>query len=211
MHGTLASTPSGPTTARPTGDRYPARYGSGSSWDPWAGVVFIREYHPYWLPGRERNPRFDQEDGRILDLKSNQDAAVAASVRDFARVLRPMPLPARTVLAIVPGHDARLSNKDRALGRVVAQLVADIGPRFVDGADVLVRERTVAKLATGGERSQDIHAASIRVANRDLVAGRSVVVLDDVTTTGNSLRACLALLREAGARRVGAVALARTV
>jgi hypothetical protein len=45
------------------------------------GVVFIREYHPYRLADRRRNPAFGADDGRILDLKSNLDAGVEAAAR----------------------------------------------------------------------------------------------------------------------------------
>jgi predicted amidophosphoribosyltransferase len=120
-----------------------------------------------------------------------------------------MVLPARTVLAVVPGHDERSTNRERALGRVVARLVSDIGSRFVDGSDALLRHRTIQKLATGGDRGAHVHRGSVRVAADELVMGRSVVVLDDVTSTGNSLRACVDLLQEAGASRVIGVALAR--
>jgi len=43
------------------------------------------------------------------------------------------------------------------------------------------------------------------------VAGRSIVLLDDVVTTGATLRACATPLIEAGARRIIGVAIARTV
>jgi predicted amidophosphoribosyltransferase len=41
--------------------------------------------------------------------------------------------------------------------------------------------------------------------------GETVIVLDDIVTTGYSIEACRTLLRKAGAARVAAIALARTV
>ncbi len=212
MHGTAAAA-STPSYRTPRADAPKPLPGAGLArpWrEGWASVLHVREYHPYWLPGRVRNPEFRDEDGRVLDLKCNVASGVAAAARDFARVLRPMLLPARTVLAVVPGHQVSLTNRNSPLGRVVASLVDEIGPRFLDGSDVLVRHHTIEKLVTGGERGPEVHTGSIRVARPELVAGRCVIVLDDVTTTGNSLGACRALLREAGATRVGALALART-
>lgn len=51
---------------------------------------------------------------------------------------------------------------------------------------------------------------SIRVEHAELIQGREVLLLDDVTTSGNSLVACRQLLLEAGAARVKYMALGRT-
>lgn len=48
-------------------------------------------------------------------------------------------------------------------------------------------------------------------ANRDLVAGKNVLVVDDVTTTGSTLNACAKALKIAGANHVYGLTLARTM
>ena len=50
---------------------------------------------------------------------------------------------------------------------------------------------------------------TVAVSRPRLVAGRRVLVVDDVTTTGATLRACFDALHEAGARGVGGLALLR--
>ncbi|MFV8754034.1 ComF family protein [Nannocystaceae bacterium ST9] len=60
------------------------------------------------------------------------------------------------------------------------------------------------------ERAANVEGAfEVRTPAR--VAGRRVLVLDDVTTTGATLRACTSALTEAGALVVGALALLRTL
>ena len=52
-------------------------------------------------------------------------------------------------------------------------------------------------------------AGTFAVARPDAVAGRTVLVLDDVMTTGATLSECAKALKDAGAARVWAITLAR--
>jgi predicted amidophosphoribosyltransferase len=80
----------------------------------------------------------------------------------------------------------------------------------VDGTGCLVRHKKIPKLATGGNRDQETHFSSIHVDKTDLIKGKSVTLLDDTTTTGNSILACKKMLIDAGARNVQCIALAET-
>jgi ComF family protein len=53
--------------------------------------------------------------------------------------------------------------------------------------------------------------AAVLVRAPELVRGRRILLIDDVTTTGATARACTQALTEAGARTVHALALLRTV
>lgn len=60
------------------------------------------------------------------------------------------------------------------------------------------------------ERAANVHEAfCVREPAR--IAGRRVLLLDDVTTTGSTLRACRSALLDAGAAEVGALTLLRTL
>jgi phosphoribosylpyrophosphate synthetase len=50
---------------------------------------------------------------------------------------------------------------------------------------------------------------AFRVADPRAVQGRSVIVVDDVMTTGTTLSECARVLKEAGAERVWAATVAR--
>lgn len=71
--------------------------------------------------------------------------------------------------------------------------------------------------ATSPQTDLDAHARSANVAGAFRVrrgaalAGRRVLLIDDVTTTGATLRACTLALQHAGAAEVGALALLRTL
>jgi predicted amidophosphoribosyltransferase len=69
--------------------------------------------------------------------------------------------------------------------------------------DVLIRHGEAQEGRSAAER------ATLRFVARRPVEGASVLLIDDVVTTGASLRAAAVALREAGAVEVGAVAFAR--
>jgi ComF family protein len=73
------------------------------------------------------------------------------------------------------------------------------------------RTRTVAQHALGrAERAVNLGGAfAVRPDRRRDVADRWVLLIDDVTTTGATLAECAGALREAGARAVSALTVAR--
>lgn len=80
----------------------------------------------------------------------------------------------------------------------------------IDMTDYLIRTKEIEKLAAGENRNIKVHLDSIDV-NPDMnVADEVVLVVDDVTTSGNSLYACRDILMEHGAKRVALLALGQT-
>jgi ComF family protein len=59
------------------------------------------------------------------------------------------------------------------------------------------------------ERLQNVQGA-FELKNSDAVKGRSILLVDDVVTTGNTLNECARILRKAGAEKVFGLSLART-
>lgn len=156
----------------------------------------------------QKNPKFSPADGRLLDLKDNIDHGVEAAVNDFVRGLVAVKLPTSTIVAIMPGHNAAPSNEGRALARVATTL-AERNKTLVAKIDTLIRTRTVPKKAGGGDRDLAEELKSLKIAK--VVKGETVLILDDTVTTGTSLTAARRLLANAGAKRVAAVAIGRTV
>jgi hypothetical protein len=176
----------------------------------WASVYCCRPYHACWIFGL-RNPAFDKStDGRLLDFKDGQEHAISAETIEFSKSLNQLELQANVLLAMIPGHKARDTNAGTPLARVVENLAKGDG-RFVSSFETLIRFRDIDKLASGGDRGVAVHLNSIRVQQPPSVKGQTMVVLDDITTTGHSMDAARQLLTLAGAIRIGGIALGRTV
>jgi len=176
----------------------------------WTATYCLRPYHPRTLCGGP-NPEFCAfSDGRLLDFKEGKSYAIEAESHRFREALGLLEPPDGTILVIVPGHEARDSNAGRPLARVVAA-VANTDRRYVPLIDGLIRTRTVLRRSTSAERSFGTNIRSVRVSEPKRVKGAVVIALDDTVTTGTTFAVVRCLLLEAGASRVGAVALARTV
>lgn len=107
-------------------------------------------------------------------------------------------------IAVVPSHDpVRFVTPIRTL----AQALATEGR--TDATSCLVRHTRIQRIVLGGQSTRALHRQTITVENAELVAGRSVLLLDDVAKSGASLLACRDLLMEAGAARVQCLALGR--
>jgi len=52
-------------------------------------------------------------------------------------------------------------------------------------------------------------AFAVPAGKRDKIAGKRIVLIDDVLTTGSTAAACTQALRKAGATRIDVLALAR--
>lgn len=150
----------------------------------------------------------------ILGFKhADRLETVPLFVRWMQAVARPE-LEATDVVVPVPLHWRRhLMRKYNQAGLLAHGLVRGTG--IAVRSDLLVRHRaTESQGAMASARARLKNVATVfRVpeAVRSEVAGRRVVIVDDVLTTGATVSACAKALRRAGASSVSAVTLARVV
>lgn len=173
-------------------------------------LAFLVDYHKYWIyhpdGTRSHNPARDPNTYRIMDLKSERTDLRDPEVARFAAELNPC-IDSLVAIAVVPSHDPM---KITSGIRLVAKKLAANKKRF-DATACLVRTKLVAKKSAGGDRSKEVDLNSIRVRNREFIYKKRVLLLDDVTTTGNSFQACRQLLLDAGAFQVQCLAIGKTV
>ena len=79
-----------------------------------------------------------------------------------------------------------------------------------DGTQCIRRTVKIDKLALGGSRDENVHLNSLEVIDSDLYHQKEVLIIDDVTTSGNSLKVCRQLFLNKGATSVQCLALGLT-
>ncbi len=173
------------------------------NWNDTGDIVVYSNYHKYWLD-RERhikNPLFDVFSGKILDLKEGKQEAV----RYFYNLIDPE-ICKDVTICVVPSSDA--ANEETGIGKL-GEMLAENGR--VNKVYFLKREKSIDKLAGGGNRDKWEHMSSISTLDDISMQGDIVLLMDDVTTPGNSLYVCKNILESRGAGKVEMFALGKAI
>lgn len=166
-------------------------------------IIIYSNYHKYWLD-RERkikNPSFDVFSGKILDLKEGKLSAI----NYFYHLIDAEICPGVTI-CVVPSSNAEKTVTGISM---LAERLAQ--NNRINKVYFLSRKQTIDKLATGGVRSREIHMQSIETMHDMDISHDIILLMDDVTTTGNSLYACKEILINRGAKEVEMFALGKAI
>lgn len=144
-----------------------------------------------------------------LRLKYGRKIAVA---KTMARYMTPLiEAGGNALLVPVPLHRSRLWQRGFNQSAIVAR---ELSRRTGLKTDVFVLQRVKRTPPLKGMSLQQRRravAGAFKVGDRAAIAGRTVVLVDDVLTTGSTANACARELRRAGATRVELISWARVV
>lgn len=144
-----------------------------------------------------------------IRLKYGRKVAIA---RTMARYMSPLVAPADdAVLVPVPLHRSRLWTRGFNQSALVAR---ELSRRLSLRSEPLVLKRvkrTPALKGMSAHQRQKTVSGAFTVRDAAAVAGKTVILIDDVLTTGSTAEACARTLQRAGAARVELITWARVV
>ena len=112
------------------------------------------------------------------------------------------------VIVPVPLHTARLRERGYNQASLLAhEMACRVGLTLNE--QTLVRRRATASQVKLDARQRKENVRDAFRCSDDTLAGKQVLLIDDVCTTGATLAACAVALHEGGARSVQALTLAR--
>ena len=156
--------------------------------------------------------RYDSQARRlVLPLKYADRPELAAVLAPHLARAGAMLLCHADLLVPVPLHRKRLFHRRYNQAALLAMAVGRLAG-VTAALDLLVRHRATVSLGdkTAAERAEAVRDAfAVRSGREALLAGRSVVLIDDVMTSGATANACAAVLLAGGARRVDVLVAAR--
>ncbi len=152
------------------------------------------------------------EISRSIALKLKYGRKVALG-RTMARFMAPLldQLPENAVLVPVPLHRGRIWRRGFNQSAIVArELARRLGVDFSVDALQRVKPTPPLKGLSMQQRRRTV-AGAFRANPKAELRGRTVVLVDDVLTTGSTANACARVLKRAGAERVELVSWTRVL
>lgn len=169
------------------------------------GVYYLSDYKS-WHGGN--NPEFSKiTGGFVLDVKDNLDIGINHFTNEIIKGFGGY-TNLKTADAILTCMPRSTKNEIRP-GMI--RLLKSVCDEYTNMKyeKCLNRNKTIPKKANGGIRNIDVELESLDVCGN--IQGKQIFLLDDVTTTGNSLLAGKKKLIDAGAKKVIMIALGKTI
>lgn len=177
-------------------------------------IYYISYYHQYWLydDNNERrvNPDFNNYNGGyILDVKNNKAEGINFYTNKLSEIIinNIELILNEWIINVVPSHTVNTFS----IG--LTKIAENLSNKYMNIKlrNFIGRKVQIDKLSSGGDRSIKVQLESLGIYKNADIANKNIILIDDVTTTGNSLIACRKYLEHFGANKVLCIALGKTV
>ncbi len=149
--------------------------------------------------------------GLVLGLKNADRRDMVPSFARWMAMSMADVIEPDAILVPVPLHWMRLISRRYNQAAILARALARETGLQVE-TDCLYRRRPTPSQAGRGTRARKRNmAGAFGIRRTEKLSGRSVILVDDVYTTGATVSGCCRMLKKAGAARVGVVTLCRVV
>ncbi len=123
-------------------------------------------------------------------------------------ILLQVAIPRVDALVPVPLYKKRLRQREYNQSALIAKYSAKrLGPILVLDSLVKIRDTKPQVGLNSNERRKNMKNA-FRIQNREAIEGKDILLIDDVSTTGATIRECSNVLKKAGAGNIHVVTLA---
>lgn len=145
----------------------------------------------------------------IHTLKYQRVEGAAKSIAELMHIH--LDLPPADFICCVPSSKLRISNRGFNQSRLIAEELSGlIRAKFIP---ILTKVRNTARQASlknPGKRLNNLNTAFQLAGSTKIVSNKSILLVDDVISTGATLNECAQILKKAGVSQVTAVAAARS-
>ncbi len=162
-------------------------------------TIHLVKYNP-WHDGH--NPNFDEFSGLILDVKQQKPKGINYFTDQLRSILSNTE---EYVICVIPTHEIGAAPSGI---RAIAKKLCNYS--IIDGTDIIIRIKEMQKKSSGGSRNLKSEIESLLIRDEGIVKDKQILLLDDVTTSGTSLKAGKYILEKAGAKLVIMFALGQT-
>lgn len=175
-------------------------------------IITLGKYCPKYDRSYEDMDKFShmilniKKDERELDPQSGEYYYYKKAINYFTNQLRStLSDTEEYVICVIPTH--AVGTEPSGIRTIAKRLCS---PPIIDGTGVLSRAFEIPKKTMGGSRDLQKEIESLIVSDENIIRDRQVLLMDDVTTTGTSLKAGKYRMKQAGAKIVAMLALAET-
>ena len=178
-------------------------YGAKSV-EPIGRLDSLKVYYLGYYRPKDSGLQDEVDTVRILDLKNNDSSGVEYYARKMQAALGTDVRGAK--LVAMPSHNAGSAPVARELRKMFQKLDG-----AVDLSECLVRHTAIdPQHKMKGKRTAKIHLESMRAEKVDRLRDLDILLVDDVVTSGSTMKAGWTILKQAGARSVTCLALGKT-